>query len=67
MIQRHGSDLFAALVEGAALARSLGTSCPACSSVAPQILCFAQRFWNPNQNYIVSNSKPSTPREFLQI
>lgn len=43
------------LVEGSSLASLLGTSCPACDSIAPQILCFQQRFWNPSQGYIVSN------------
>lgn len=46
-----------ALVEGAALASSLGTSCTACTSVAPQILCFLQRFWSSSSGYIVANSK----------
>ncbi|KAH6685101.1 glucoamylase [Plectosphaerella plurivora] len=43
------------LVEGSSLASLLGTSCSACDSIAPQILCFQQRFWNPSQGYIVSN------------
>lgn len=45
-----------ALVQGAALASSLGTSCTACNTVAPQVLCFLQRFWS-SSGYIVSNSK----------
>ncbi|KAK0626084.1 glucan 1, 4-alpha-glucosidase [Immersiella caudata] len=44
-----------ALVEGAALAKSLGLSCPACTAVAPRVLCFVQSFWNQNQGYVVSN------------
>ncbi|KAL2293211.1 hypothetical protein FJTKL_05179 [Diaporthe vaccinii] len=44
-----------ALVQGAALASSLGTSCTACTSVAPQILCFLQRFWSSSSGYIVAN------------
>lgn len=44
-----------ALVQGAALASSLGTSCTACTTVAPQVLCFLQRFWSPSGGYIVSN------------
>ncbi|KAK0651308.1 glycoside hydrolase family 15 protein [Cercophora newfieldiana] len=44
-----------ALIEGAVLAQSLGTSCTACSTVAPRILCFVQSFWNQNQGYVVSN------------
>ncbi|KAK3321436.1 glucan 1, 4-alpha-glucosidase [Cercophora scortea] len=43
-----------ALVEGAALASSLGTSCSACNAIAPHVLCFLQRFWSPN-GYIISN------------
>ncbi|KAH7347120.1 glucoamylase [Plectosphaerella cucumerina] len=43
------------LVEGSSLASLLGTSCTACDSIAPQVLCFQQRFWNPSQGYIVSN------------
>lgn len=43
------------LVEGSALARLLGTTCSACDAIAPQILCFQQRYWNPSQGYIVSN------------
>ncbi|RHZ44433.1 glycoside hydrolase family 15 protein [Aspergillus thermomutatus] len=34
-----------ALVEGAAFAKALGQSCDGCS-VAPQILCFLQDYWN---------------------
>ena len=47
---------YPALVEGAALASSLGSSCSACTAVAPHILCFIQRFWN-NNGFAVSNSK----------
>ncbi|KAK3680732.1 glycoside hydrolase family 15 protein, partial [Podospora appendiculata] len=43
-----------ALVEGAALASTLGTSCTACNAIAPHILCFLQRFWSPS-GYIISN------------
>ncbi|KAI4208536.1 MAG: hypothetical protein LQ346_000046 [Caloplaca aetnensis] len=35
-----------ALVEGQALAGQIGESCPACTSQAPQVLCFLQSFWN---------------------
>ncbi|KAK3343986.1 glucan 1, 4-alpha-glucosidase [Lasiosphaeria hispida] len=58
----QGSSFFTAtsshraLVEGAALAASLGTSCAACTTVAPQLLCFVQSFWNPAQGYAVSNT-----------
>ncbi|KAK1459369.1 glycosyl hydrolase family 15 [Colletotrichum melonis] len=44
-----------ALVEGSALARSLGQSCAACDAVAPQVLCFLGRFWNPSGNFMVAN------------
>ncbi|AEO61583.1 glycoside hydrolase family 15 protein, partial [Thermothelomyces thermophilus ATCC 42464] len=44
-----------ALVEGAALAAQLGTECSACITVAPQVLCFQQSFWNPSGGYVVSN------------
>ncbi|KZL77511.1 glycoside hydrolase family 15 protein [Colletotrichum tofieldiae] len=44
-----------ALVEGSALARSLGLSCNACDAVAPQVLCFLGRFWNPSGNFMVAN------------
>lgn len=50
-----------ALVQGAALASSLGTSCTACTTVAPQILCFLQRFWSPS-GYIVSNINANNGR-----
>ncbi|KAK3387233.1 glucan 1, 4-alpha-glucosidase [Podospora didyma] len=43
-----------ALVEGAALATKLGTSCASCTAVAPQVLCFLQKFWS-NSGYVVSN------------
>ncbi|KAF6834362.1 glucan 1,4-alpha-glucosidase-like protein [Colletotrichum plurivorum] len=44
-----------ALVEGSALARSLGLSCNACDAVAPQVLCFLGRFWSPSGNYMIAN------------
>ncbi|OLN92070.1 Glucoamylase 3 [Colletotrichum chlorophyti] len=44
-----------ALVEGSALARSLGLSCNACDAIAPQVLCFLGRFWNSGGNYMVAN------------
>lgn len=43
-----------ALVQGSAIAASLGKSCNACSAVAPQILCFLQSFWS-SSGYIVAN------------
>ncbi|KAH6635095.1 glycoside hydrolase family 15 protein [Chaetomium sp. MPI-SDFR-AT-0129] len=51
-----------ALVEGAALATSLGTSCSACSSVAPQVLCFLQRFWSSSSGYVISNINQNNGR-----
>ncbi|KAH6620958.1 Six-hairpin glycosidase-like protein [Chaetomium sp. MPI-SDFR-AT-0129] len=56
-----GSSFFAvgsahrALVEGADLAAQLSTECRACITVAPQVLCFLQTFWNPNGGFVVSN------------
>ncbi|KAH8899510.1 glycoside hydrolase family 15 protein [Thozetella sp. PMI_491] len=44
-----------ALVEGSALASSLGTSCSACDSIAPQVLCFLQSFWSSSSGFIVAN------------
>lgn len=35
-----------ALVEGAAFAKSVGASCAGCESLAPQVLCFLQSYWN---------------------
>ncbi|KFA70732.1 hypothetical protein S40288_08878 [Stachybotrys chartarum IBT 40288] len=55
----NGSSFFTisashrALVEGAALAETLGTTCANCSQYAPQVLCFAQSFWTGT--YIDSN------------
>lgn len=58
----NGSSFFTvanqhrALVEGATLAATLGQSGSSYSSVAPQILCFLQKFWSPS-GYVISNSK----------
>ncbi|KAJ5560424.1 Glucoamylase [Penicillium frequentans] len=49
-----------ALVQGATLAQKLGKSCAACSSQAPQILCFLQSFWNGK--YITANINLDTSR-----
>lgn len=57
----HGSSFFTlaashrALVEGAALAETLGKECAGCADSAPQVLCFAQSFWISNGGYIDSN------------
>jgi glucoamylase len=48
------SASYRALVEGAALAKTLGQTCQGCAESAPQVLCFAQTFWN-NGGYIDSN------------
>ncbi|RFU80971.1 glucoamylase [Trichoderma arundinaceum] len=45
-----------ALVEGATLAATLGQSGSSYSSVAPQILCFLQKFWVPSGGYVDSNT-----------
>ncbi|ERS97853.1 hypothetical protein HMPREF1624_06024 [Sporothrix schenckii ATCC 58251] len=34
-----------ALVEGSAFATRVGSSCPSCTAIAPQILCYMQSFW----------------------
>ncbi|CAI0652044.1 unnamed protein product [Colletotrichum noveboracense] len=44
-----------ALVEGSALAKSLGLSCNSCDAIAPQVLCFLGRFWSPSGNFMVAN------------
>lgn len=55
----NGSSFFTisashrALVEGAALAKTLGETCDGCADNAPQVLCFAQSFWV--NGYIDSN------------
>lgn len=55
----NGSSFFTiaashrALVEGSALAASIGHSCSYCDSQAPQVLCFLESFWTGQ--YIESN------------
>ncbi|KAI0143019.1 family 15 glycosyl hydrolase [Xylariaceae sp. FL1272] len=44
-----------ALVQGANLATSLGTTCTACTAIAPQVLCFLQSYWSSSGGYVVSN------------
>ncbi|KAH8677484.1 family 15 glycosyl hydrolase [Xylariales sp. PMI_506] len=51
-----------ALVKGSNLAASLGQSCTACDSIAPQILCFQQSFWSSSSGYIVSNINENNGR-----
>ncbi|KAI4869082.1 carbohydrate-binding module family 20 protein [Hypoxylon rubiginosum] len=43
------------LVEGSALAKTLGTTCTACDAVAPQVLCFLQSFWSSSGGYALAN------------
>ncbi|KAI0009288.1 carbohydrate-binding module family 20 protein [Xylariaceae sp. FL0662B] len=44
------------LVQGSALATTLGDSPDAYDAVAPQILCFLQSFWSDAEGYIVANT-----------
>ncbi|KAI0831613.1 carbohydrate-binding module family 20 protein [Hypoxylon sp. FL0890] len=43
------------LVEGAALANTLGVSSTAYDAVAPQVLCFLQSFWSASSGYTLAN------------
>ncbi|QIW96004.1 hypothetical protein AMS68_001522 [Peltaster fructicola] len=45
---------YRALVEGSALARSIGQTCSHCDSQAPLVLCFLQSYWTGS--YIRSNT-----------
>lgn len=54
-----------ALVEGSALAASIGQSCPSCDSQAPQILCFQQSLWTGQ--YIKSNINVDNNRTGIDI
>ncbi|KFX99237.1 hypothetical protein V490_01898 [Pseudogymnoascus sp. VKM F-3557] len=56
-----------ALVEGIAFAARLGKSCDNCATVAPQILCFQQKFWNSDGNYIVSNINVDNGRKGIDV
>ncbi|KAL9001121.1 MAG: hypothetical protein Q9169_000304 [Polycauliona sp. 2 TL-2023] len=49
-----------ALVEGQAFAESIGTSCAACSTQAPEVLCFLQTLWNGG--FITSNINDQSGR-----
>ncbi|KAJ4254924.1 hypothetical protein NW762_009722 [Fusarium torreyae] len=46
---------YRALIEGAALAKKLGKSGDAYTSVAPQVLCFLQTYWVSSGKYVDSN------------
>ncbi|KZL81139.1 glycosyl hydrolase family 15 [Colletotrichum incanum] len=52
---------YRALVEGAALAESLGVKCTGCE-LAPDVLCFLQTFWNGNDGYYTANINTQTQR-----
>ncbi len=43
------------LVEGSALAKSLGQSAGDYDAIAPQVLCFLQSFWSPQSGYVLAN------------
>jgi len=57
----NGSSFFTvaaqhrALVEGAALAAELGKAGDKYANIAPQVLCFLQKFWIPSGGYVDSN------------
>lgn len=57
----NGSSFFTiasqyrALIEGNTIAVQLGKSGDSYSAIAPQILCFLQKFWLPSSNYIDAN------------
>ncbi|KAG8668132.1 hypothetical protein FPOAC2_10097 [Fusarium poae] len=67
----NGSSFFTlsashrALVEGAALAKKLGKSCPDCITNAPRVLCFLQSFWTGS--YIDSNINVKDGRKGLDV
>ncbi|TEA16161.1 Glucoamylase P [Colletotrichum sidae] len=50
---------YRSLVEGAALAKTLGVECKACE-LAPDVLCFLQSFWNGE--YYTANVNTETKR-----
>ncbi|KUI55350.1 Glucoamylase [Cytospora mali] len=49
------------LVQGSAIASTLGKTCSGCSDVAPQILCFLQSFWS-SSGYILANINENNGR-----
>ncbi|XEV07362.1 hypothetical protein FSHL1_012649 [Fusarium sambucinum] len=67
----NGSSFFTlsashrALVEGAALAKKLGKSCPDCVTNAPRVLCFLQTFWTGG--YVDSNINVKDGRKGLDV
>ncbi|KAF7549315.1 hypothetical protein G7Z17_g6457 [Cylindrodendrum hubeiense] len=46
---------YRALIEGSTIAGLLGKSGTSYSAIAPQVLCFLQKFWLPSSNYIDAN------------
>ncbi|KAF7551843.1 hypothetical protein G7046_g7590 [Stylonectria norvegica] len=57
----NGSSFFTvasqhrALIEGSAIATSLGKPGASYAAIAPQVLCFLQSFWSPSGGYIDAN------------
>ncbi|KAI0972843.1 family 15 glycosyl hydrolase [Xylaria arbuscula] len=57
----NGSSFFTiaaqhrALVQGSALATTLGSSSSAYDAIAPQVLCFLQTFWSASSGYTLAN------------
>ncbi|KAI1479476.1 carbohydrate-binding module family 20 protein [Daldinia eschscholtzii] len=57
----NGSSFFTvaaqhrSLVEGSALAKTLGTNHDAYDAIAPHILCFQQTFWSSSSGYALAN------------
>ncbi|KAI0850178.1 carbohydrate-binding module family 20 protein [Daldinia vernicosa] len=57
----NGSSFFTvaaqhrSLVEGSALAETLGESHDSYDAIAPHILCFLQTFWSPSSGYALAN------------
>ncbi|KAI0131275.1 carbohydrate-binding module family 20 protein [Daldinia grandis] len=57
----NGSSFFTvaaqhrSLVEGSALAKTLGTSHDSYDAIAPHVLCFLQTFWSSSSGYALAN------------
>ncbi|KAK7752320.1 hypothetical protein SLS62_005656 [Diatrype stigma] len=50
------------LVEGSALASTLGQPADDYDAIAPQVLCFLQTFWSPQSGYILANTNVNNGR-----
>lgn len=50
------------LVEGSALASALGQPADDYDAIAPQVLCFLQTFWSPQNGYILANTNVDNGR-----